>query len=82
VADSGGPTAPLLPELPGEALEDALDRAAVGSGRPVGELEAELRAENAELDRLCGAVAYEPVVRAAAGDERWRMRADEDFAPF
>jgi len=82
VADSGGPAAPLLPDLPAEAMEAALEQTAVGSGRPVAELEAELRAENAALDRLCGAVAYEPVVRAAAGDERWRTRADDDFAPY
>ena len=82
VADSGGPAAPLLPDLPAESLEDALYQAAVESGRPVAEFEAELRAENARLDRLCGAVAYEPVVRAAAGDERWRTRPDADFAPF
>jgi hypothetical protein len=74
--------APLLPDLPAEALEDALNHAPVESGRLVAQFEAELRAENARLDRLCGAVAYEPVVRAAAGDERWRTRADEDFAPF
>jgi hypothetical protein len=63
-----------LPDLSAEALEDALYQTA--------EFEAELRTENARLDRLCGAVAYEPVVRAATGDERWRPRAVEDFAPF
>jgi hypothetical protein len=82
VADSGGPAAPLLPELAAETLEDTLFQAAVASGRPLAEFEAELAAENARLDRLCGAVAYEPVVRAAAGDEGWRTRADDDFAPF
>ena len=44
--------------------------------------EAELPAKNTRLDREYGAVAYESVVRVAAGDEHWRTRADEDFAPF
>ena len=82
LAESGGPPAPLLPDRPAAALEAALDQAAVASGRPLAELEAELAAENARLDRLCGAVSYAPVARAAAGDEGWRTRADDDFAPF
>jgi hypothetical protein len=82
VANSGGPEAPLLPDLPADVLEHGLYQAAVESGRPLAEFEAELLAENSRLDRLCGAVAYEPVVRATPGDEGWRTRPDDDFAPF
>lgn len=72
-----------LAELGGEAERAAaLEAALARSGRPLAEVTAELEAESRRLDAAFGAVVYQAPPAADPGDDGWRQRTMDDFAPL